>query len=253
MIALKSAQDIAQLQAGGAIMARILDTVAARVAPGVTPKELDTLAQQLIAEYKVVPAFLNYAPPGHTPYPAALCVSVNDEVVHGLPTDVPLESGDIVGLDLGIIYQQKYYLDAARTVGVGDVSPEAAKLIQVATEALRLGIAQAQPGHRIGDISGAIQNYVERQGFEVVTQLVGHGVGFAVHEEPQVPNFGRAGTGHKLEPGLVIAIEPMITIGDPTVVTAVDGWTVLTESGELSAHQEHTVAITESGSLILTK
>lgn len=256
MIRLKTPAEIEQLAAGGKIHAQILTAVMDRVKPGVTPAELDAYARELITNHGVTPSFLNYAPPGHTPYPAALCVSVNSEVVHGLPTTKPLEALDIVGLDLGIVYEG-LYLDGAHTVIVaGDqvaADDERVRLLRVTTEALARGIAAAQPGNRIGDISAAIQEQVEKAGFSVVRQLVGHGVGYAVHEEPSVPNFGRAGRGPKLEPGLVIAIEPMVVTGDPAVDTLEDGWTVVTSDGGLAAHEEHTVAITNEGPRILTQ
>lgn len=252
MIQLKSAEDIKRLKEGGTIMALVHDRLEQETVVGTRLVDLDRLARELIAEYKCQPAFLNYAPPGHEPYPAALCTSVNDVVVHGLPTDYALQNGDIVGLDLGLIYQDIYYLDAARTHGVGIITDQARQLMQVTKEALVRGIAAAQPGNTVGDIGYAIQQHVENNGFDVVRQLVGHGVGFGIHEEPQVPNYGKAGKGALLEPGLVLAIEPMVTVGDPTVVTAEDGWGVVLKTGKLTAHQEHTVAITDEGPQILT-
>lgn len=252
MIRLKSPQDIDQLTVGGKILGQILDRLAQECVVGVKPIDLDKLARQLITDTGCVPSFLNYAPPGHQPYPAALCISVNDAVVHGLPNNKELQAGDIVGLDLGLIYQKKYFLDSACTVAVGQITADAQHLISVTKEALARAIDQTVAGNKIGDISYAIQHYVESEGLEVVKQLVGHGVGFAVHESPQVPNFGRAHTGEKIKPGLVIAIEPMVTIGDPTVETADDGWSVKVKTGNLSAHFEHTIAVTEAGPKVLT-
>jgi len=252
MVRLKSPQDIDRLAEGGKLLAAVLDELVAQTVAGVTPKELDTFARKRITEYEATPAFLHYAPKGQPPFPAALCVSVNSTVVHGLPSAVPLADGDVVGLDLGIIYQDRYYLDSARTVGVGTLLPAAARLLAVSHEALKRGIAAAQAGRRTGDIGAAVQTYTESCGFGVVRSLVGHGVGFAVHEEPQVPNFGRPGEGTILEPGLVIAIEPMVTAGDGWVDTAADGWGIVTADGGLAAHQEHTVAITASGPWVLT-
>jgi methionyl aminopeptidase len=253
MLRLKSASDIENLAAGGAILARVLEAVAKEAVAGAVPQELDKRARVLLAEHDCVPSFLNYAPRGHKPFPAALCVSVNDGVVHGLPSTTPLKDGDVVGLDLGLVYKDKYFLDHAHTVIVGKGTEEAVRLLAVTREALQRGIAAAQAGNQIGDVSAAIQTYVEGEGFALVRELVGHGVGFAVHEEPQVPNWGKAHTGHKLEPGLVIAIEPMVVAGDPAITTGSDGWTIVTKSGALAAHEEHTVAITDHGPQVLTK
>lgn len=250
---LKSATDIDHLAQGGRFLAEVLAELVRMVGPGVVPRDLDARAQELIGERECRPAFLNYAPDGHEPFPAALCVSVNEALVHGLPNEHPLEEGDIVGLDLGLIYRNRYFLDAARTVGVGNISAEADQLMQVTREALVRGIAAAQPGGHVGDIGAAIQAHVEHYGYGVVRQLVGHGVGFAVHEEPKVPNYGTVGEGMKLKPGLVIAIEPMVTVGDPAVETGADGWTVVSADGSLTAQEEHTVAITPDGPRVLTR
>lgn len=252
MIKLKTTQDIEHLASGGAILARILDALEKEAVPGAVPTKLDELSQQLIKGAGCVPSFLNYSPGGHDPFPAALCVSVNEAIVHGLPSSIPFQEGDVVGLDLGLIYQKKYYLDSARTVIVGKGSREAQDLVAATKKALELGIAAAQPGATIGDIGAAVQQYLESRGYGVIRELVGHGVGFAVHEEPKVPNFGTPGSGTRLEEGLVIAIEPMVSIGDPAVITGSDGWSVIMKSGNLSAHQEHTVAVTASGPRILT-
>lgn len=252
MVRRKSKPEIEVLAAGGGQLAELLDRLAAAVKPGVTGRELDQQAQRWIQEVGAKPSFLNYTGGSSQPFPAALCVSVNGALVHGLPNDEPFREGDIVGLDLGIIYQG-LYLDAARTVGVGKISAAAQRLLAVTREALRRGVAAARIGNRLGDIGAAVQTYVEGEGFGVVRQLVGHGVGYAVHEEPQVPNFGRTGQGLKLKEGLVIAIEPMVTAGNPLVSTAVDGWTVVTKDGSLAAHEEDTVAITDSGPRVLTR
>lgn len=252
MIRLKSQQDIEKLAEGGKILAEVLDVLADQVKAGKTSCELDALAQKLIAERGCIPSFLNYAPSGYAAFPAALCVSVNDVVVHGLPNDELLAEGDLVGLDLGLIYQKKYFLDSARSVGVGILNKTTQKLLKVTERSLGRGIEIAQIGNRIGDISHAIQEYAESNGFEVVRQLVGHGVGFAVHEPPQVPNFGQAGTGEWLKEGLVIAIEPMVSIGDSDVETGEDGWSVRVKTGNLTAHFEHTIAITKDGPRVLT-
>ena len=253
MIRLKTAADVERLAEGGKILAQVLDKVIAAAVPGAVPTELDRLAQKLILDADCVPSFLNYAPGGHDPFPAALCVSVNEAVVHGLPNSTPLKEGDVVGLDLGLVYQRKYFLDSARTAIVGQGSKEAQQLVAATKKSLDIGIAAAQVGNTTGDIGAAIQEYLEGEGYGIIRQLVGHGVGFAVHEEPKVPNFGRPGTGIKLTEGLVIAIEPMVSIGEPDVTTASDGWTVIVKTGNLTAHEEHTVAITKSGPRILTK
>ncbi|MDP3996975.1 MAG: type I methionyl aminopeptidase [Candidatus Andersenbacteria bacterium] len=252
MIRLKTKDDIEKLREGGRMLGEVLAELAGVVKVGTTGAELDELATRLIRARGCEPAFLNYASSGQQPFPAALCVSINDAVVHGIPTDAPFVGGDVVGLDLGLIYRGKYYLDSAQTVIVGGGSGKTKELVAVTEEALQRGIAAALPGNRIGDIGCAIQRYVESAGFEVVRQLVGHGVGYAVHEEPQVPNFGRAGAGALIEPGLVIAIEPMVTKGNPVVVTGEDGWSVKIKSGNLSAHAEHTVAVMEEGPVVLT-
>jgi methionyl aminopeptidase len=252
MVHLKSAEDIQRLREGGRILAQVLQELKGRAKVGVTPIELDGLARVLVADAGCRPAFLNYAPVGMPPFPAALCVSVNEAVVHGLPNSQPLREGDLVGLDLGLIYRDKYYLDSALTVGVGEISGRAKELIAATEEALMRGIDRARIGGRIGDIGAAIQAHVEGCGFRVVRQLVGHGVGFAVHEPPQVPNFGRAGRGERIREGLVIAIEPMVVEREPAVETAKDGWTVITCDGGQAAHFEHTVAVTAEGPLVLT-
>lgn len=252
MVRLKSKPEIETLAEGGKILATLLDELEKRAVVGATPAQLDEYARQFAAQKNVKLSFLGYASKSHKPYPAGVCISVNAGIVHGLPTDTPFEEGDVVGIDAGIA-SKGLYLDSARTVGVGKVSREAQHLLSVTRKALDIGIQAAQIGNTTGHIGEAVQKYVEAEGLGVVRQLVGHGVGYAVHEEPQVPNFGKAGGGQKLEEGLVIAIEPMVTIGDPKVVTADDGWTVRTASGNLAAHFEHTVAITKEGPRVLTE
>ena len=252
-IKLKSPSDIERLKEGGAILRSVLDQVEQAVVPGVAPTVLDAMATDLIRQQSCEPAFLGFKPRGHTEeYPAALCVSANEAVVHGLPAAEPLLEGAVVGIDLGLIYQDRYFLDSARTVAVGAVSEAAEQLLAVTRRSLELGIEAAKVGNTTGDIGAAIQQYVEGQGYTVIRQLVGHGVGFAVHEPPPVPNYGEVGQGDKLTDGLVIAIEPMVTTGDPSVTEGADGWTVVTASGNPAAHFEHTVAITEAGPQILT-
>lgn len=252
MIKLKTAQEIETLAAGGKILGRILNELTNRAQPGVTSQEVDELARELMKKYGVKSSFLGYQARGHEPYPAVTCVSVNEGVVHGIPGQRKFEHGDLAGIDCGIIYEG-LFLDAARTVPIGEVTSEALALLDVTREALRLGIAQARVGNRIGDIGAVIQHHIEEHGFGVVTQLVGHGVGYEVHEEPQVPNFGKAGKGLKIAAGLVIAIEPMVTLGKPHVRTSTDGWTIETADKSMSAHEEDTVAITEEGARVLTR
>lgn len=251
MIRLKSPEDIAALAEGGKLLAEVVDEVLGMVAPGVTGAELDARAQEMIKEVGGRPAFLGYGPKGHDPFPAALCISINEGVVHGVPLDTPFEEGDVIGIDCGLVYKD-LYTDHARTVIAGEGSDEANRLLSVTRESLKLGIAQAQVGNTTGDIGEVVQKYIEDQGYGVVRQLVGHGVGYAVHEPPNVPNFGVAGSGEKLKEGLVIAIEPMVTVGDPAVGTAADGWTIETDDKSLAAHEEHTVAVTAEGPKVLT-
>lgn len=251
MISLKNELEIKVLAEGGAILAQVLDVLAQEAVVGVTGRQLDERARELLYAHGTAPSFLGYGSRGQAPFPAALCVSVNEAVVHGLPNDRVFQEGDIVKLDLGLIYKGMY-LDSAHTVLIGSASAEAKKLRDVTREALNVGIEAAHYGNTTGDIGAAVQEYVEGHGFGVVRQLVGHGVGHAVHEEPPVPNFGKAGKGTKLSVGLVIAIEPMVTAGNPAVVTAADGWTVKTDDGSLAAHEEHTVAITKDGPRVLT-
>lgn len=254
MIKLKTPQDIELMREGGAILASIIDQVAAMVAPGVETAVLNERAEQLILAAGARSSFKNYKPTwASTPYPAVLCVSINNEVVHGLP--IPsrkLKAGDIVGLDCGLEYKGRY-TDHATTVAVGQISKQAMKLMTVTQDALDLGIAAIKPGAKISDIARVIQRHAEGAGFGVVRQLVGHGVGFSIHEAPSVPNFvDRHEREVELRPGMTIAIEPMITMGAWPVATLPDEWTIVTEDGSISAHFEHTVAVTETGYEILT-
>ena len=253
MIRLKSQFDIEKLAEAGKILAGVLNELEGMVKVGTAGMELERKARRLIADAGCRPAFLNYAPGGHDPFPAALCVSVNSAVVHGIPTEKEFADRDVVGLDLGLVFEDKYFVDSARTAIAGGGSSEERRLVEVTYEALMRGIEQAQPGGKLGDIGEAIQQYVESRGFGVVRELVGHGVGYGVHEEPQVPNFGKAGTGLRMEPGLVIAIEPMVTAGDAAIKTGPDGWAVVAADGGLTAHAEHTVAVTDTGPIILTR
>jgi methionyl aminopeptidase len=254
MITLKTKEDITILREGGRRHAKILRQLAAMVKPGIHSGELETRARELIAEGGDKAAFLDYTPYGASrPYPAALCVSVNDEVVHGIPneTDKILKEGDIVTLDLGLVHKG-LITDAAITVPVGKISPELEKLLEMTKKAMMAGIKAAKGGRKIGDIGNAIERVAAPFRYGVVEELAGHGVGYDVHEDPYVPNFGRAGHGEILKPGLVIAIEPMFNLGTKRVKLDSDGYTFRTADGKPSAHFEHTVVITKSGAEILT-
>jgi len=254
MINLKTQEDIEILQEGGKIHAYILRVLSESVVPGMSTFELDTLARALFEQYKVEPAFLNYTPEGVSyPYPAAVCISVNDEVVHGIPLeDIFLEEGDIVSIDIGVKHKG-LITDGAITVAVGEISLEAQKLINITKESLMVGIKAAQVGNTVGDIGHAIESFVKPYGYGVIKILAGHGVGYSVHEDPYIPNYGNPGEGEKLVPGMVIAIEPMLTLGTDEVAVTEDEYTYVTEDGSLAAHFEHTIAITEHGPVILTK
>ena len=248
MAVLKSAAEIAMMKESGRIVARTLRLCAETIVAGkTTPLQLNDLAEKLIREEGGVPSFL-----GYRGFPAAACISVNNVVVHGIPTDEPLKEGDIISLDFGVV-KDGWHADGAWTFAVGTISPVAQKLMNVTREALNQGIAKARPGNTIGDIGAAVQKYVESHGFGVVRDLVGHGIGQKLHDEPHnVAMFGKPGKGEKLREGMCICIEPMINEGTWRVKTLPDGWTVVTADDKLSAHFEHTVAITKTGPVILT-
>lgn len=247
MIYLKSERELNLMRKAGGIVARILDDMAQMVAPGMSTGEIDRFAESRIKELGAKPAFK-----GYNGFPACVCISVNHEVVHGIPSNKRiLKDGDIVGLDFGVVYDG-WYGDSARTVPVGKISPEAQKLLDVTKESLHRGIAQCREGNRVFDIGHAVQNYVENFGYGVVREFVGHGIGRALHEDPQVPNYGPKGKGPALKVGMVLAIEPMINAGSHEVKVLKDGWTAVTTDSSLSAHFEHTVAITPNGPEILT-
>lgn len=237
------------MAASGAILAECHDLLQSEIAVGVTTAHLDALAEELILARGGIPAFKGY--PGPTPYPASICSSVNDAVVHGIPDGYALREGDVLAVDVGVILDG-WVSDGARTHGVGRVSPIAQRLIDVTRVSLERGIEAARVGNHVGDIGHAVQTEVEAAGFSVVQSLVGHGVGRSMHEEPQVPNFGRPGAGVELTEGIVIAIEPMVNVGRHDVILDEDGWTISTKDGSLSAHWEHTVAVTAEGPRILT-
>jgi methionyl aminopeptidase len=247
MVILKSRQEIEKMRKSNAIVAAILEELGKKIGPGVKTIELDRLSEELALKKGARPAFK-----GYRGYPYSLCTSVNSEVVHGMPSERELKEGDIVSLDFGIL-NDGYYGDAAMTVPVGDISPVAKRLLKVTEEALYRGIAEVKAGNRIGDISAAIQGHVEAAGYSVVRDLVGHGIGKSLHEDPQVPNYGSGGRGIELKPGMVFAIEPMVNEGTYRVEILRDGWTVVTADGKLSAHFEHSVAITENGPVILSR
>ncbi len=247
MVVLKTPLEIDKMRAANMMVAAILARLKKEIAPGITTLELDRLAEGLCRAQGAEPAFK-----GYNGFPFSVCVSINDQVVHGFPSRRKLREGDIVSLDFGVI-RDGFYGDAAITVPVEKISREAQRLMDVTRESLYLGIEQARPGNRLGDISHAVQVHAERHGYSVVRKFVGHGIGRAMHEEPQIPNYGRAGTGIELNAGMCLAIEPMINAGGYEVRIKQDGWTAVTADGKLSAHFEHTIAVTENGPVILSR
>lgn len=255
MIYFKTEQEIMAMREGGKILAKILEELGQAAKPGIKTIELDRLAESLVFKYGAMAAFKNYKPLFNSNdggYPASVCVSVNEEVVHGIPGERILQEGDIVSLDMGILYKERY-TDAAITVGVGKISPIARKLIDVTKKSLELGIGETKAGNHLGDIGAAIQKYAEANGFSVVRDLVGHGVGKFIHEEPEIPNYGKRGAGLELKEGMTLAFEPMINLGDWHVDILSNSWTFATRDKKLSAHFEHTIAITKNGAEVLTK
>jgi methionyl aminopeptidase len=254
MIIIKSPKEIKILREGGQHLATVLYKVREKIAPGVSTKDLDIYAEKLIREMGDRPAFLNYRPDGaKTPFPASLCVSVNDEVVHGIPNKKRiLKEGDIVSLDLGIKHSG-LFTDMALTVPVGNVDAKNLKLLRITEQALGVGINAARAGNTVGDISSSIEDFIRPHEYGIVEVLAGHGVGRAIHEDPHIPNFGKRGTGAKLLPGMVIALEPMINLGTKNVKIDADGWTFRTADKKNSAHFEHTILVTDDEPEILTK
>ena len=246
-ITIKSANEVDILRKAGKILSSIVIQLQSSLTSGMSTKDIDLKAEELVRQNKVTAAFKGY----HS-FPGVACISVNEVVVHGIPDKRIIKNGDIVSLDMGIIYKG-YYSDTAVTVPVGDVSPEIRRLLEVTRASLFLGIEQARPGNRLSDISFAVQSFVEMHGFSVVRDFVGHGIGRALHEEPEIPNYGRAGQGPILQEGMVFAIEPMVNMGTHRTKTLSDGWTVVTEDGKPSAHFEHTIVITANGPEILTQ
>jgi methionyl aminopeptidase len=248
VIELKSAREIGLMRRGGHILHEVVERLRTSVKPGMSTLEIDLDVEEFIRARGAVPAFK-----GYRGFPATVCISINEEVVHGIPSaQRHVKEGDIVGLDLGCIVEG-YYADCAFTLAVGDVPTRVQELLDVTRESLELGITECRPGRRLSDVSHAIQSHVERHGFSVVRAFVGHGIGRALHEEPQVPNFGDPGRGPQLRVGMVLAIEPMVTMGSWEVRVLDDGWTAVTKDGSLAAHFEHTIAVTESGPEVLTR
>ncbi|HTG01828.1 MAG TPA: type I methionyl aminopeptidase [Nitrospirota bacterium] len=248
MIILKSSQEIEKIRKACIVVADVLERIRDLVRPGTSTQSLDDAAERWIREAGALPAFK-----GYRGYPRTLCTSVNNEVIHGIPSrDVVLKTGDIVSIDVGAI-SEGFYGDAAVTLPVGEISSAAARLIKATEESLLRGIEQAREGNRLYDISHAVQRHIEAQGYSIVRDYVGHGIGRNLHEDPQIPNFGSSGQGPRLKAGMVLAIEPMVNAGGSATVAKQDGWTVVTADGSLSAHFEHTIAIMNNGPEILTK
>lgn len=247
MIEIKSKEEIKIMREGGKILAKIMKELEKKVKPGITTKELDGLAEGLIFQYGGRCSFK-----GYENYPACLCASINEEIVHALPSKLQLKEGDIISLDLGILYKG-YHTDMAVTLPVGRVLPETQRLIRVTKEALERGVEKAKPGHTFGDISNAIQEFVESQGFNVVRDLCGHGIGRELHEDPQILNYGKRRAGPELVEGMVFCLEPMVTVRDWKIKKTKDGYGYETADGSLSCHFEHTVVVTKTGCQILTE
>ena len=247
MIILHGIQDIIGIKKSCSIVAHVLSCLEKEVGPGVTTNYLNDLAERLTYEKGAIPGFK-----GYRGFPCSICASINEQIVHGISSNIPLKEGDILSIDFGILYKG-WYGDSALTVPVGKISAGHKKLIQTTQECLNLGIQQSHPGNKLGDISYAVQSHAEKKGFSVVREFTGHGIGKDLHEEPAIPNFGNKGEGYLLKPGMVIAIEPMINEGGRETITKSDGWTVVTKDGSVSAHFEHTIAITGNGPIILTE
>ncbi len=247
MISIKTNEDLEIMSEGGQILARVMREVKNEVEPGMTTNDLDKLATKLILNYGAQPAFKNYRG-----FPNALCTSINEQIVHAVPSDRVLKEGDIISLDLGVIYKD-FYTDMAVTVPIGSVDPEINRLIKVTKKSLKRAIARVKPGKTMGDVGHAVAKHVEEQGFQVVRELCGHGIGRKLHENPDIPNFGQRHKGEKLEPGMVLAIEPMAVMGNPGIKKGPDGFCYQTADNSPSAHFEHTIAVTEKGPRVLTE
>lgn len=249
-VVLKSPQEIEIMREAGRINALALQAVREAIKPGVTTARLDELAEAVIRDHGAIPAFLGY--PGPTPYPATINACINEEMVHGIPSKRELKPGDLVSIDCGTVHKG-FVADSAFSIGVGETSKEVRQLIEVTEKSLYIGIEKMIAGNRVGDISNAIQEYVESFGYHVPREYTGHGVGRSMHEGPQVPNYGLAGRGMILRPGMTIAIEPMVLVGTPRTRVTADRWTVVSIDGSLTAHHEHSVAVTDREPLILTR
>jgi len=251
-VTIKTGADIEAMRIAGRLGSEVLDYITPFVKPGITTGELDKLCHDYMVNIQgTIPAPLNYAPPGHAPYPKSICTSVNNQVCHGVPGDKLLKNGDIVNLDITVI-KNGWHGDTSRMFAVGEATPQARRLIQITYEAMWIGIAQVKPGARLGDIGHAIQQFAENSGYSVVREFCGHGIGLNFHEDPQVLHYGKAGTGLVLEPGMTFTIEPMINAGRRDIRQMPDGWTITTKDRSLSAQWEHTVLVTDSGYEVLT-
>ena len=251
MIIAKSQKDLDKMRAVGELIAEVRETLRKMVVPGVTTLELNRVAEKMMRDAGAIPSFIGYKPHGMTAFPFAICASVNEAVVHGFSNDKPLVEGDVISLDMACKYDG-FVGDTAFTAGIGEITDEAAQLIKVTEECLALAIAQCQPNNRIGDVSWAVQQHADKFGYGIVRDYTGHGIGRSMHEAPQIANYGRAGTKEKIRAGYCFAIEPMLNLGTHETKTLADKWTVVTADGKISAHVEHTIAVTPEGPEILT-
>ena len=254
MVTIKRPEEVARMRHAGTILVEVLRVLGEELRPGISTGDLDAMAERMIRDAGATPSFLGYGGSrGTIPFPGSICVSINDEVVHGIPSPKRrIDAGDVVGLDIGCIWQG-WHADTARTFAIGAVPERIARLIDATRRGMEAGIAAAVPGNRLGDVGAAIQAVADERGYGIVRHLVGHGIGTAMHEDPQVPNYGRAGTGMRIEAGMCFAIEPMFNLGDDDVALLNDGWTVVTADGSVSAHFEDTITITPSGPEVLTR
>ncbi|MBV8465771.1 MAG: type I methionyl aminopeptidase [Burkholderiales bacterium] len=251
-IVIKTAEDIEKMRIAGRLASEVLDFITPHVKPGVTTAELNRLCHDYMVNVQgTIPAPLNYAPPGYTPYPASICTSVNQVICHGIPNDKPLKNGDVVNLDITVI-KDGYHGDTSRMFMVGNVPTHASRLAQVTYECMWIGIEMVKPGARLGDIGAAIQRHAEKNGYSVVREFCGHGIGKRFHEEPQILHYGKPGTGLELKAGMIFTIEPMINAGRKEIRAMPDGWTIVTKDRSLSAQWEHTVLVTETGFEVMT-